>query len=92
MSSYDGLLEIIKNQNQQIDWDRTSVLMENTLDGTFLDGEEVTRDDYFMLVNADGQINYMESKGFQYTPMFILDFMHEDKIVKVFGWTKGEIR
>lgn len=90
MNSYEALLENLKKENTQIDWDDMSILMENTLDGTFLDGKLVDRDDYYMIVNKDGTLNFMAYEEQVYLPLFTATFMFEDKVVMVFTFNKQE--
>ena len=90
MNSFESLLEVLKNQNPQLDWDNIHLLAENTLDGTFFHHVLLDRDDYFMIMNADGTLNYMECMEIRYLPMFTATVQHEDKIITIFGFSKME--
>ena len=88
VNSYTGLLETLKNQNTGIDWETTFLLAENTLEGSFFHGKQITTEDYYMVVNADGTLNYMQHGEDQYLPLFTATVLHEDKVVTVFGFNK----
>ena len=87
MDSYNSLMEYLKAQDQNTDWDNTYVLAENLLDGSYFNGEPIDRDDYYMVVEANKTINFMEYKEQRYVPVFTATVMHEERIVTIFGFT-----
>jgi len=88
MNSYESILKKLKERDSITDWDNLYLLMENTLDGTFFNKEKISRDDYYMLINRNGTLNYLAFKNEKYSPLFTLTIEHEEKIVMVFGFEK----